>query len=102
MQAFPVRDRIFLQLGVEREKDRAHRRGRRDLVGAHRRLGEMLQRGGLIVPLGEVAHDGADIQARMHPLRARHALVCLHDVAADDDDRHAVAPSVVDRHRRVL
>jgi hypothetical protein len=38
----------------------------------------------------------------MHPIRAQHALVSLHDVAADHENWHAVAPGVVDRHRRVL
>ena len=101
-QALAVGDRVLLQLGVEREKDRPHRRRRRDLVGAHRRLGEMLQRGRLIVPLGEVAHERADVDAGMQPFRARRALVRLHDVAADHDDRHAVAPGVVHRHGGVL
>ena len=56
MQALAVGNRVLLQLGVEREKYRPHRRRRRDLVGAHRRLGEMLERSRLIVPFGEVAH----------------------------------------------
>jgi hypothetical protein len=62
----------------------------------------MLQRSGLVVPFGEFADDLTDIDAGMEPLGARGALVGLHDVAADDDDRHAVAPGVVHRHRRVL
>ena len=45
------------------EKYRPHRRRRRDLVGAHRRLGEMLERSRLIVPFGEVAHERADVDA---------------------------------------
>ena len=42
-QAFRIGDRIFLQLGIERDEDRPHRRRGRDLVGAHRGLGEMRQ-----------------------------------------------------------
>ena len=38
----------------------------------------------------------------MQPICTRHALVSLHDVAADHDNRHTVAPSVVDRHGRML
>ena len=62
----------------------------------------MLQRGRLVVPLGEFAHDLADVDAGVHPFRARRALVGLHDIAAEDDDRHAVAPGVVHRHGGVL
>src|SRR5262249_32340251 len=61
MQVLTVGNRILLQLGVERKEYRPHRRGRRDLVGAHRRLGEMLERSRLIVPFGEVAHQRADV-----------------------------------------
>ena len=95
-------DRVLLQLRIEREQHRAHRRRGRDLVGTHRRLGEMLQRGRLVVPLGEVAGDGADVDRGMHPFRARPALVRLHDVAADRDHRHPVAPGVVQAHGGVL
>ena len=56
MQALAVGNRVLLQLGVEREEYRPHRRRRRDLVGAHCQLGEMLERSRLIVPFGEVAH----------------------------------------------
>ena len=54
----------------------------------------MLQRGGLIVPLGEVAHDRPDVDVRMRPIRARPPLVCLHDVTAHDEERHAVAQAL--------
>ena len=95
-------DRVLLQLRIEREQHRPHRRRHRDLVGAHRRLGEMLQRGRLVVPLGEVAHDRADVDRRVHPLGAGQALVGVDDIAAHDVDRHAIAPGVVDRHGGVL
>ena len=101
-QAAAVADRVFLQLAVKREEHRPHRRRGRDLVGAHHGLAEMLQRGGLVVPLGELAHQLADIDAGMQPFGARRALVGLHDIAAEHDDRHAVAPRVVHRHGGVL
>ena len=55
-QVGPIRNGVFLQLGVEREQHRTHGRGRCDLVSAHGRLGEMLERGRLVVPFDEVAH----------------------------------------------
>ncbi len=101
-QRFGVTNWIFLQLGVERDEHRPHRRRRCDLVGAHHRLGEMLQRGRLIVPLDEVAHDRAGIDRGVHPFGAGRALIGLHDIAAEHDHRHAVAPGVVHRHGGVL
>ena len=56
----------------------------------------------MIVPLGEFADKLADVDRRMQPFGARPALVGLHDIAAEHDDRHAIAPSVVHRHRGVL
>jgi len=38
----------------------------------------------------------------MRRVGARPALVRLHDIAAHDEDRHAVAPGVVHRHGGVL
>ena len=38
----------------------------------------------------------------MRPLRTRRALVRLHDIAAHDEDRHAVAPGVVHCHGGML
>jgi hypothetical protein len=101
-QRVAFRDRVFLQLGIERQHHRRHRRRHRDLVGAHRRLGEMLQRGRLIVPFDEITDHGARIDRRMHPFSAGAALVGLDDIAAHDDDGHPVAPGVVHRHRGVL
>src|SRR3981081_2414256 len=56
-QSLRIGDGIFLQLRVERGRSRAHRGRRRDLVGGPRRLGEMLERSGLVVPLDKVAYD---------------------------------------------
>jgi len=44
----------------------------------------------------------ADVDRRMEPIGARPALVGLHHIAAEHDDRRAIAPSVVHRHRGVL
>src|SRR5215475_10156875 len=63
----------------------------------------MLQRGRLVVPFGVVAHARRDVDSRMYPLRcAVAALVGFQDIAADDIDRHPVAPGVVYRHGGVL
>src|SRR5262249_56041908 len=97
-QGLGVVDGIFLQLGIERQHDRPHGRRHGDLVGAHRRFGEVLQRGGLVVPFHEVAEDGSGIDRRVHPFGAGCAFVGFDDVAAHDDDRHAIAPGVVHRH----
>jgi hypothetical protein len=101
-QAAAVGDRVLLQLGVEREQHRAHGRRGRDLVGAYRRLGEMLQRGRLVVPLDEVAHDRGGVDRRVDPFDPGRALVRLDDVADHHVHRHPVAPGIVQRHAGVL
>ena len=62
----------------------------------------MLQRGRLVVPLGEIAADRADVDGRVHPFRRRAALVGFDDGAADDVNGHAVAPGIVHGHGGVL
>ncbi len=101
-QALRVGDRVLLQLGIEREENRRHRRRGRDLVGAHGRFREMLERGRLVVPFDELAHERRRIEGRMHPFGAGRALVGFQDVADHDVDRHAIAPGIVERHRGVL
>ena len=101
-QAFAVGDRVLLQLGIEREQHRPHRRGGGDLVGAHGRFREVLERSRLVVPFEEIAHQRGRINRRVHPFGAGRALVGLHNVADHDVDRHAVAPGIVERHRGVL
>ena len=95
-------DRLLLQAGVERDHHRPVGRRHRDLVGAHERLREVLQRHRRVVPLGEVAHQRVDVLRRMEGRHARRPMRGVEVVAAHDDDRHAVAPGVVDRHRGVL
>ena len=95
-------DRLFLQVDVAVDEHRLHRRRRRDLVGAHRRLGEVLQRHRIVVPLHEIAHQQRGILHRVVPLGAGAALHRVQPVAREDHHRRAVDPGVVDRHRRVL
>ena len=64
-------DRLLLQAGVERDHDRAVGRGHRDLVGAHDRLREVLQRHRRVVPLGEVANQRVDVLRRVDGRHAR-------------------------------
>ncbi len=94
--------RLLLQAGVERDRHRAVRRRHRDLVGAHERLREMLQRHRRVVPLGEVAHQRVDVLRGVEGRHARRPVRGVQVVAADDDHRHAVAPRVVDAHGGVL
>ncbi len=77
-------------------------RRHRDLVGAHHRLGEMLQRHRLVVPLGEVAHQRVDVLGRMVGRHAGRPVGGVEIGAADDDHGNAVAPGIVDRHGRML
>ena len=95
-------DRLLLEAGIEREHHRAVRRRHRNLVGAHERLREVLQRHRRVVPLGVVADDRVDVLRRMDGRHARRPVRGVEIVAAHDDDRHAVAPCVVDRHAGVL
>ena len=62
----------------------------------------MLQRGRIIVPFGEVAGDGGRILGGVDPFDAGPAHGRVGAVAADNEERHAVAIGVVERHRRVL
>ena len=62
----------------------------------------MLRRHRRVVPLGEVAHQRVDVLRRMKGRHARRAIGGVHVVAADDDHRHAVAPGIVNAHRRML
>jgi hypothetical protein len=95
-------DRLLLQPGVERDHHRTVGRRHRDLVGAHHRLREVLQRHRRVVPLGEVAHQRVDVLRGVEGRHARRTRRRIEVVAADHDHRHTVAPGVVDRHRRVL
>jgi len=94
-------ERAFLQVGIDREDHRTHRRGRRDLVAAHAGFGEMLERAGRR-PFDEIAHHGDVVLRGMHPMDGVLAPRRIESVADDHEHRHAVAEGVVNRHRRVL
>ena len=97
-----VGDRPLLQLAVGDEHDRPVRRRHRDLVRAHRRLGEMLQRQRRVVPFRVVADHRRGVLHAVDPFDARAPHRRIERVAEHHVDRHAIAPRVVDRHRRVL
>ena len=97
-----LRQRAQLELVIQHDQHRLHRRGHRDLVGADRRFGERRQRDRLVVPFHAVAHDQRHVLGavvRVHAVGARAAVV---KVAGDDEHRNAIGVGVVDRHRRVL
>ena len=100
-QALALLDRVFLQPAVEHEHDRRHRRRQRDLVGAHGRFGEVGERPRRVVPLRVVAdHRGRVLHAVVPLGRPSNGGVAV--VAENHVDRYAVAPGVVEGHRRVL
>ena len=97
-----VLDRLLLNAGVERDCHRSVRRRHRDLVGAHERLRVVLQADRRVVPLGEVAHQRVDVLRGVEGRHARRPMGGVEVVAADHDDRHPVAPGIVDAHGGVL
>ncbi len=97
-----VLDRLLLQPGIERDCDRRIGRRHRDLISAHERLREVLERNRGIVPFGEITDQRIDVLRRMEGRHAGRALGGVEIVAADDDDRHPIAPCIVDSHAGVL
>ena len=93
--------RLLLHRAVRDDRDRPHRRRRRDLVRAHERLVERLQRRRRVVPLDVVANRLDAVLRGVNPLE-HAALVAVEVVARDDHHGHAVTPRVVDRHRGML
>src|SRR5262249_13848991 len=65
------RNRRFLQLGIEHEKDWRHWRRHGDVVGPRCRLAEMRERTRQIIPFDEVAHRQGGILRRMDPISTR-------------------------------
>ena len=61
----------------------------------------MAERPGSVVPLRVVAHHGGGVLHAVVPLGST-AGRSVAVIAEDDVDGHAIAPRVVDRHRRVL
>ena len=101
-ELLPFLDRVFLKRAVGDDHHRQSRRRHRDLVGADGRLGEVLQRCGIIVPLRVVADDDGGILRGVIPFDAGTPLLHRHDIADHAIDRHAVAPGVVERHGGVV
>ena len=95
-------DRILLQAAVDHHEDRRHRRRHGNLVGAHRRLGEVRQRHRVVVPLGKVANHRRGVLDAVRPLDAWPPHGGIQGVAGEHVHRDAVAVGVVDRHRGVL
>ena len=62
----------------------------------------MLQRSGIVVPFGEVAHRNGRVLSAVVPFDPRPAQFGGHGVADDDIDRHAIAPGIVERHGGVM
>ena len=95
-------DRVLLQIAVEHEHDRRHRRRERDLVRAHGRFGEVRERPRACRPTSCSRAPSRRRPARRGTTRRAAANRGVAVVADDQVDRHAVAPGVVERHRGVL
>ena len=93
-----VGDDRLLQLGADRQHHRSHRRRHRDLVGAHRRLRESLERRRLVVVLDEAADQQAHVLRAVRPVDHAGRIAVM---ANDDHDRDAIGPGLKQRHRRV-
>ncbi len=74
-------DGIFLQLAIGHQDHGQCRRRHGNLVGAHGGLAEMRERGGEIVPLGEIANHGGRVLNAVRPFHAGHAFGGVHDVS---------------------
>ena len=93
---------LLLHAGVEVDVGRPLGRGIGDPVGAQHGFASRARRGRLVVPFGVAAHQPALVGGGMDPVDPRPALAGVdRPGGAEDDDRHAVAPGVEDRHRAV-
>ena len=101
-RAVMVGDGVLLELAVGDDHHGTVRRRHRDLVGAHRRFAEVRQRHRRVVPLRVVADHCGRILHAVHPLHSRRPQRRVERVAEHQVDRHAIAPRVVEGHRRVL
>ena len=95
-------NRIALHLGIADDQHRTAGRRHRDVVRAHRGLGEMAERQRLVVPLGVVANQGAQVLRAMQRLHAGPAPRAVGVIADHHIDRHAIDVGVVDGHRGML
>ncbi len=96
-----ILDTVLLKRAVGDDDHRRHRRRHADPVCAHRRFGEVAERPRRVVPLRVVANHRRDVLRAVVPLGAATGRG-IAVVAQDDVHGHAIAPRVVDRHRRVL
>ena len=87
---------------MRHQQDCTHGWRHGDFVGAHGGIGEVLQRGGLIVPLHIVANQRRKILGAVIPFHAGAADRGVGVVAHDHIYRHAVGVGVVNRHGGVL
>ena len=94
--------RFFRQVAVGSDQHRPHGRGHGNLVSAHHRLGKMLQRNRLVIPLGKVAMNRRGILNTVIPLDAGTTLISVEEIPGKHHDRNPVAPGVVYGHRRML
>ena len=89
-------------MGVKRDGHGPIGRRHRDLVGPEERFRHGLQGGWLIVPFGEIAHDGERILRRMGGGHAGRTMGGVQMGAGHDEHGRAVAPGVVEGHGGVL
>ena len=101
-QAQLARRLAVLHVVVDDDGDRPHRRGHGDGVRPGGRFDEVRERHRVVVPLGHVAEDRRRILRAVHPEHFARPLGGVLRVAEDEINRNAIAPRVVDRHRRVL
>ena len=98
-----VGDRVLLQRRVHDQHHRAARLGHRELVGPHRRLGEVLQRAGRVVPLQHVADHVRGVLHRVRaPVERRPPRFTVEDVGAQEIGGRAARERAEDPHHGVL
>ena len=95
-------NRVFLHRRIGDDHHRSRRRRHHDLVGAHARFGEMLERGRIVVPFHVVAHDRGGVLHGVVPFDAGPPHGGVEDIADHHVDGNAVAPGIVEGHGGML
>jgi hypothetical protein len=95
-------DGLFLEFPIGDNQDRLIRRGQCDFVGSDRRLREMAQADGSIVPFGVVAHHGRAVLYAVNPLCVAAPIVHVENIARDNEHGNPIAIGVINRHGSVL